>query len=291
MNDKKEIVVISGKGGTGKTTITACLADILNQKIIVDADVDAANLHILLKPEFVSANDFKGKPVAYIDSTLCTSCGLCKELCRFNAIEIKNGDYQVNEISCDGCDLCNIACPVEAIEMKEQVVGQWFTAQTRLGNFTYARLIPGAENSGNLVTMVRHQANLIAKDKKIKTILIDGPPGIGCTVISAISGTDLAIIVTEPTFSGISDLKRIYDLTKHFNIKTGIVVNRFDINLQNTKIIEEFADKNGIRIFAEIPHSDCVIKEITESRIPSRKCKSLSAEIRKLKEIIDQELL
>ncbi len=291
MIDKKEIVVISGKGGTGKTTITACLADILDQIIIADADVDAANLHILLKPENLTKRNFKGKPIAYIDSTICTSCGLCKELCRFNAIDYNDNFYKINEISCDGCGLCKIACPVAAIEMKEQVVGQWFTANTEFGYFTYARLIPGAENSGNLVAMVRHQANLIARDKKIKTILIDGPPGIGCPVIAAISGTDLAIIVTEPTFSGISDLKRIYDLTKHFNIPSGIVVNRFDINLQNTKIIEEFADKNGMKIFARIPHLDCIINEIAESKIPSRKCKSLSAEIGKLKKNIDKELL
>ncbi len=291
MKNKKEIVVVSGKGGTGKTTITACLAEALGNKIIADADVDAANLHILLKPENIKGSKFRGKPIASIDTDVCTSCGLCQELCRFNAIDHQTNAYKIDDISCDGCGLCKIACPVNAIEMNEQIVGEWFTAGTEWGDFAYARLIPGAENSGNLVTMVRHQANLMAREKKIKTILIDGPPGIGCPVIAAISGSDLAIIVTEPTVSGISDFERIYGLTEHFNIPAGIVINRFDINLHNTKKIEEFAEKKGIKVFARIPHSDCIMREIAESSIPFRKCKSLYTEIVKIKEIIEQDSL
>jgi MinD superfamily P-loop ATPase len=291
MNDIKEIVVISGKGGTGKTTITACLADTMKNKIIVDADVDAANLHLLLRPKIKAETDFIGKPVAQINQNLCTNCGICQELCRFNAIEYVNHNYKVDEISCDGCGLCKIACSTEAIMMKEQIVGKWFISKTEIGDFVYARLIPGAENSGNLVTMVRHQAKLLATKNSFNNILIDGPPGIGCTVTSAISGTNLALIVTEPTFSGINDLKRIFELTKHFNIKSGIIINRFDINPLNTKKIEAYAFKNKLKIFSKIPHLDCVLKEISKANIPSRNCSSLNSEIEKIQELITKERL
>lgn len=290
MSDKKEIVVVSGKGGTGKTTIISCLIAALDSPIIVDADVDAANLYILLKPEGLHGHEFAGKPVAAIDPGKCTSCGLCEQLCRFGAIKATSEGYQVDEVSCDGCGLCHIACPVAAVEMREQIVGQWYDSSTRYGQFIHARLTPGAENSGNLVAKVRSQANLVAKKNGGKLIVIDGPPGIGCPVIAAISGTDLAILVTEPTLSGISDLKRIYELTQHFKIPSGIVINRFDINSDNTRIIEEFADYKGIKIFAKIPHSDCIIREITAANIPSQKCKPLLKEIEKLKTIINQEL-
>ena len=290
MRKIKEIVVISGKGGTGKTTVTACLADIMPDKIVVDADVDAANLYILMKPRNIRGTYFKGKSLAEINTGLCISCDLCKELCRFHAIDIINSQYKVDHFSCDGCGLCKIACPTNAIEMKEQIVGKWFTSQTEFGDFVYARLTPGAENSGNLVTMVKHQAKLTAEEKKIKTLLIDGPPGIGCPVISAISGSDLAIILTEPTYSGISDLKRVFDLTTHFSLKSGIVINRFDINLENTKDIETFAERKGVPVIAKIPHSQCIIEEISKCNLPSRNCKLFSRQVEKINEYIETEL-
>lgn len=291
MRKIREIVVISGKGGTGKTTVTACLADIMPEKIIVDADVDAANLYILMKPENIRGTNFKGKSVAEINMDLCVSCDLCKELCRFHAIDIIDSHYQVDRFSCEGCGLCKIACPTNAIEMKEQMVGKWFTSETEFGDFVYARLNPGAENSGHLVTMVKHQAKLTAEKKKIKTLLIDGPPGIGCPVISAISGSDLAIILTEPTYSGISDLKRIFDLTTHFNLKQGIVINRFDINHENTKDIESFAKEKGVPVIAKIPHSQCIIEEISMCNLPSRSCKLLSRQVEKIYGYIEVELI
>jgi MinD superfamily P-loop ATPase len=291
MKNFKEIVVISGKGGTGKTTITASLADILPDKIIVDADVDAANLYILLKPGKIRDKDFTGKSRAQINRDVCTSCNLCRELCRFRAIEFIDSHYQVAPYSCEGCSLCKIACPVQAIEMKSQVVGKWFVSDTEFGNFVYARLTPGAENSGSLVTMVRFQAKLAAVKNEIKTILIDGPPGIGCPVTAAITGVDLAIIVTEPTYSGISDLQRVFDLTDHFKIKTGIVINRFDINPGNTKKVESFAKEKGIPVFARIPHLQCIMEEISKSNLPSRKCKSLAQSIEKIYEQIKNVLL
>jgi MinD superfamily P-loop ATPase len=291
MKNFKEIVVISGKGGTGKTTITAALADIIPGKIVADADVDAANLYILLKPANIRDKDFIGKSKAQINRDLCTDCGLCRELCRFHAVELVDGHYRVDVHSCEGCGLCKIACPVQIIEMKEQVVGKWFVSETEFGDFVYARLIPGAENSGSLVTMVRFQAKLAAVKKDIKTILIDGPPGIGCPVTAAITGVDLAIIVTEPTYSGISDLQRVFDLTKHFKIKSGIVINRYDINPGNTKKIESFAREKGIPVFAKIPHSECIMEEISKSSLPSRKCKSLARATEKIYEHIKNELL
>jgi MinD superfamily P-loop ATPase len=291
MKKVKEIVVISGKGGTGKTTLTAALADIIPGKVIVDADVDAANLYILLKPKNIRATDFTGKSTAKIDRDECTSCNLCRELCRFHAVNIEDGDYVIDHFSCDGCGFCRIACPVQAIKMEEQIVGKWLIADTEYGDFVYARLVPGAENSGNLVTMVRHQSKLIAEEKNIDTILIDGSPGIGCPVTAAISGTDLAIIVTEPTYSGISDLQRVFELTSHFSIKSGIVINRFDINPENTKKIAAFAREKGIPVFARIPHSHCVIDEITNSRLPSRKCKELSQPVEKIYDHLKRELL
>jgi MinD superfamily P-loop ATPase len=291
MRKIKEIVVISGKGGTGKTTVTASLADLMPDKIVVDADVDAANLYILMKPENIKGTNFRGKSIAEINTDLCVSCDRCKELCRFHAIEIINSHYKVDHFSCDGCGLCQIACPTNAIKMKEQVVGEWFTSQTEFGDFVYARLIPGAENSGHLVTMVKHQAKLKAEEKGIETLLIDGPPGIGCPVISAISGADLAIILTEPTYSGISDLQRVFDLTTHFGVTTGIVINRFDINQKNTKDIEIFAEGKGVPVIAKIPHSQCIIEEISACNVPSRSCKRFSQQVKKMHEYIKTEFI
>lgn len=291
MKKFKEIVVISGKGGTGKTTITACLADIIPDKIIADADVDAANLYILLKPGNIRDKDFTGKSRAEINRDLCTNCNLCMELCRFHAVEYIDGHYRVDPFSCEGCELCKIACPAQAIEMKDQVVGKWFVSDTEFGDFVHAHLIPGAENSGSLVTMVRFQAKMAAVKRNIKTILIDGPPGIGCPVTASITGVDLAIIVTEPTYSGISDLQRVFDLTRHFNVKSGIVINRFDINPGNTKKVESFAKEKRVPVFAKIPHLECIMEEISKSNLPSRKCKNLARPIEKIYEHIKNLLL
>jgi MinD superfamily P-loop ATPase len=289
MKKVKEIVVISGKGGTGKTTVTASLADLIPGKIIVDADVDAANLYLLLNPEHTQGTDFIGKPTARIDADMCTSCGRCKELCRFDAINIIDEQYIVDDFSCDGCGLCEIACPVKAVQMNPQVVGKWFVSRTPLGDFVHARLIPGAENSGSLVTKVRQQAKQAAEEKKIEALLIDGPPGIGCPVIAAAAGAHLAVMVTEPTYSAINDLKRLLKLTTHFRVKSCIVINRFDINRENTRQIENFAQNKGVPVIARIPHSRCVMEEIAKSSIPSRKCSTLSREVEKIYEYIKNE--
>lgn len=276
MGKPKEIVVLSGKGGTGKTTVTSALARLIPSKIIADTDVDAANMYILMDPEKYRTEKFRGKSVAVIEESKCISCNICKEKCRFDAIEIINGKYKVDSLSCDGCTLCSLACPADAIEMKKQFVGEWYLSDTKYGDFVYARLDPGAENSGNLVTMVKHQAKLQAEKKNIELVLIDGPPGIGCPVIASLSGADFVIVVTEPSLSGISDLKRMLKLAEHFKVKSGIVINKFDINENNCRSIEKFAVGKGVEIMAKIPHSYCIIREISKRNIPFDNCRDLS---------------
>jgi MinD superfamily P-loop ATPase len=283
-----EIVIISGKGGTGKTTIAASLADIIPDKIVIDADVDAANLYLLMSPENIRGTDFKGKSLAVINREICVSCNRCRELCRFHAIAVKDGYYQVDDLSCEGCGLCEIACPVKAVEMHEQVVGQWFTADTAFGNFIYARLKPGAENSGNLVVKVKQEGKQRAEEKGKGFILVDGPPGIGCPVIAAVSGAHLAIIVTEPTYSGISDLERVFVLVNHFGITCGIVINRWDINPENTRKIEDFAHEKGVPVYARIPHSSCIIDAISRGKLPARACKVLAREVEQIYKYIQK---
>ncbi len=290
MNKPKEIVVLSGKGGTGKTTITSSLAETIRNKIIADADVDAANMYILMDPENIKGEDFKGKSIAEIDGNGCINCGICQNLCRFDAVDIINGQYKIDPLSCDGCTLCALGCPENVIEMKQQIVGRWFTSDTKYGNFIYARLHPGAENSGNLVTMVKHQAKLIAETKQSEFILVDGPPGIGCPVTSALSGADYAVLVTEPSMSGISDLERIVKLSDHFNVKSGIVINKFDINSDNCKKIEKFAKDNNIEILGKVPHSFCIIKEISKKNIPLGKCEDLKKPLMEIHEKIMRSL-
>lgn len=282
MDKLKEIVVISGKGGTGKTTVASALAGIIKDKVIVDADVDASNMYLLLHPSKIRSHEFRGKSIAVIDNSKCTSCDLCRTHCRFNAIDVVEEDYKVDPISCDGCTLCELVCPSDAITMQDQIVGKWNISNTELGDFVYARLNPGAENSGNLVTMVRHQAKLIAKEKSIDTIVIDGPPGIGCPVTSSLSGTTFAVVVTEPSLSGISDMKRVLDVAKHFNIPTGIVINRYDVNLENSDDIEKFAEGLNIPVLAKIGHSSCIMDEISKGKLPHEKCNELREAVVKI---------
>lgn len=290
MDRPKEIVILSGKGGTGKTTIAASLAVLFKNKIIADADVDAANMYILMNPAKTSSSDFTGQPVASIDSRKCINCGICSGLCRFGAINITNGQHQIDLLSCDGCTLCSIACPEKAIKMTPETVGNWFCSETEFGTFIHARLNPGGENSGNLVTMVKHQAKLKAESEKRNIILIDGPPGIGCPVISSLSGADYALIVTEPSISGLSDLKRIIGLSNHFKIKSGIVINKYDINLENSEKIESFAGENNIDILGKIPHSFCIISEISAKRIPIHRCPELKEPVTLICEKIEDIL-
>lgn len=289
LNIKKEVVIISGKGGTGKTTITSSLSKLIDKKIIVDADVDAADMFILLKPKIIKKELFKGKSIARIDYSICTSCGLCKQLCRFDAINFKNNKYEINEFLCDGCTLCELACPVNAIKMEQQTVGEWYISETQWGDMIHAKLYPGAENSGNLVTMIKIQADRLSREKNISLVIIDGPPGIGCPVTSALSGANYAIIVTEPTMSAIHDMKRALKTAQHFKIETGIVINKYDINEEKLLEIENFAKDKGIEIIGKIPFDKCIVDSQINLKtiIEDEKCKHIWNNIEKIKEKIE----
>jgi len=251
----KEIVVISGKGGTGKTSIASSLFALSENSVAGDCDVDAADLFIVLDPEIVEKNDFYSGKVARINKEKCTNCGICQELCRFDSISLKYGTHYIDEGECEGCKVCVEFCPEKAIDFIDRLCGQWFVSNTRIGPFVHAKLGIGAENSGKLVTLVRKEAKKIAVEKKADHIIIDGPPGIGCPVIASVTGSDAVLIVTEPTLSGFHDLKRVLSLTKHFGIKTAVVVNRWDVNSELTDNIEQYAQSEGALIAGRVAYN------------------------------------
>jgi MinD superfamily P-loop ATPase len=254
----KEIVVISGKGGTGKTTIVASLAALAKSKVMVDCDVDAADLDLLLHPITKEKQEFWSGQKAIIDQEKCTRCGLCEDICRFNAIK----EFQVNPISCEGCGFCYHICPDEAIIMEENLAGSWFVSETRYGPLVHARLGVAQENSGKLVATVRKQANNIAEEQRLDLILSDGPPGIGCPVISSIAGVNLAVVVTEPTLSGIYDLKRVIGVCRHFSVPTIVCINKYDLNEDNTRQIKDYCNDESIDIAVEIPYDNVVTEAL-----------------------------
>jgi len=256
----KEIVVISGKGGTGKTTIVASLAVLVKSKVMVDCDVDAADLFLLLQPVTQERQEFWSGYKAVIDKDKCTQCGLCQDLCRFDAIN----DFQVDIISCEGCGFCYRVCPEEAITMQENLSGSWFTSDTRYGPLVHARLGIAQENSGKLVSMVRQQAKSIAEKQEVDYILSDGPPGIGCPVISSISGVNLAVIVTEPTLSGIHDLDRAISVCQHFNVPVIVCINKYDLNEDNSHQIENYCYSQRIEVASKIPFDNVVTEALVQ---------------------------
>ncbi|HJX30252.1 MAG TPA: ATP-binding protein [Thermodesulfobacteriota bacterium] len=258
----KQLTVISGKGGTGKTTITAAFAALAKNKVMADADVDAADLHLILTPSIEKEEDFYGGRVPCLDKNLCDECRLCIEHCRFEAIQ----DFVIDLIACEGCGVCAQICPKNAIAMKDNLCGRWFISQTRFGPLVHARLGIAQENSGKLVTLVRQQARLIAEKEKRDYIIIDGPPGIGCPVISSIGGVDLVLAVTEPTLSGIHDLERILGVARHFKVPAMVCVNKSDINPENTTRIRQYCDKNDIRMVGEIPYDRAVIQAMVAGK-------------------------
>ena len=245
----KQIVVISGKGGTGKSVITGSFASLAKNKVMADCDVDAADLYLLLHPAVKETHEFSGGKTAFIDESRCTQCGKCQEVCRFEAID----NYVVDPISCEGCGICFHICPERAIKMVDNLSGKWFVSETKYGPFVHAKLGVAEENSGKLVTLVRQNAKLIAEKGKKDFVIIDGPPGIGCPVIASLSGVDIALIVTEPTLSGIHDLERIAGVAHHFGIKSLVCINKYDLNLVVTRKIEEYCRHNNIELVGEIP--------------------------------------
>ena len=226
----KQLTVISGKGGTGKTSITASLAVLAKNVVVADCDVDAPDLHMLLHPQIIEKQPFKGSKLAAIEESKCTKCGLCHKICRFNAISDK---LTVDSIGCEGCGVCAMICPVAAITLKERVSGNAYISKIPQGFMSHALLNPGEANSGKLVTLVRQNAKNIAITQKLDVIIIDGSPGIGCPVIASITGVDAALVVTEPTLSGIHDLKRVLGLLNHFKVTPFVCINMYDINPSN----------------------------------------------------------
>lgn len=238
----KELVVISGKGGTGKTSMVAAFASLARNHVLADCDVDAADLHLILAPEVRTRQEFRAGHEAYIDMSACTGCGWCLSRCRFDAIRCGQSEgritYSVDPLACEGCGVCVDTCPPKAIRFPERVAGEWFVSDTRLGPMVHARLGIAAENSGKLVSLVRQQAKQLAEDQGKDLILIDGPPGIGCPVIASITGASLVLVVTEPTLSGRHDLERVIELARHFRIPVAICVNKWDLNSDMTEAIE-----------------------------------------------------
>lgn len=261
----KQLVIISGKGGTGKTIITASIATLAQNKVIADCDVDAADLYLLLHPKVQETHQFIGGKKARIDVEKCNLCGECVETCRFDAIaEKQDGEIIIDPISCEGCGTCSYICPIEAIEMKKNASGKWFVSRTKYGPFVHARLGIGEENSGKLVTEVRKKAKEIADKNNLDFVIIDGPPGIGCPVISSLSGTDLALVVTEPTLTGIHDMERVVQMAQHFKTQTACCINKYDLNLQNSIEIERWCKKHSISLVGKIPFDEEVTKSMVQ---------------------------
>lgn len=260
----KEVVVISGKGGTGKTSITASFGYLAKDRIVMaDCDVDAADMHLLFQADHAVTNDFYSGELALIDPQKCTSCGICKEECRFNAINNEDGIYKVNPLRCEGCGLCGHMCPEEAIQMEKVNSGEYYISDTRAGfTMVHARLSIGAANSGKMVARVKEQARNVAEKEGRSLILVDGSPGIGCPVISSISGASHVILVTEPSYSGFSDLKRVVTLIENFHLPASCIINKSGLNSDISMKIKAFLDRKSIELLSEIPYSNSFSKAI-----------------------------
>ena len=263
----RQLVILSGKGGTGKTTVAAALAHLASQElslVMADADVDAANLELVLDPTKLEEHKFKGGHLAVIAPDECTACGICAEVCRFEAVLPGEESYRVDSLACEGCASCHYQCPEEAIRMEEQQAGLWFRSDTRFGPLFHAHLFAGQENSGKLVTLVKQQGRLLALDTEAKLLLVDGPPGIGCPVISASAGADMALHVVEPTISGAHDLERILGTTDHFGVPSLVAINKADLNEARSDEIAEFCTERGIKVVGRIPYDNVVTEAMVQ---------------------------
>ena len=258
----KELVIISGKGGTGKTSITAAFAALAENAVLADCDVDAADLHLILQPDIKQHNDFVGGKIAVVNPEKCTGCGYCFECCKFNAVKMADSKrtFEVDEHFCEGCKVCVEFCPVKAIDFVEAINGQWFVSNTRFGPMVHARLGIAEENSGKLVSLIRKEAKKIAAAKNKNLLIVDGSPGTGCPVIASIGGADLVLVVTEPTLSGQHDLKRVIELTKHFDIPTAVCINKYDINKDIALEIAADAETHDACVLGMIRYDKAITK-------------------------------
>ncbi len=271
----KQLVILSGKGGTGKTTVAAALAhlasgelstDALYPLVLADADVDAANLELVLDPVKQEEHDFRSGQLAVIDPKECTACGICAKVCRFDAVIPGDEAYRVESLPCEGCASCYYQCPDEAIRMEEQHAGMWFRSDTRFGPLFHAHLFAGQENSGKLVTLVKQQGRLRALDTGAELLVVDGPPGIGCPVISASAGANMALHVVEPTVSGVHDLERIMGTTDHFGVPSLVAINKADLNMARCEEIAVFCAERGVQIVGRIPYDTVVTEAMVQGR-------------------------
>lgn len=265
----KQLVILSGKGGTGKTTVAAALGHLASQErtvVLADADVDAANLELVLAPQVQEEHPFLGGQRAIIDPQACTACGLCAEACRFDAVIPGEETYRVDPQACEGCAACFYRCPVGAIRMEEQQAGLWFRSETRFGPLFHAYLFAGQENSGKLVTMVKQQARLLALDEGRDLLLVDGPPGIGCPAIASLAGADLALLVVEPTVAGVHDLERALGTARHFGVPALICLNKADLNPARAREVEAFCLAEGLPLVGEIPFDIMVTEAMVQGQ-------------------------
>jgi MinD superfamily P-loop ATPase len=265
----KQLVVLSGKGGTGKTTVAAALAHMASRElpiVLADADVDAANLELVLDPTKQEEHGFIGGQLAVIDPEKCTACGVCAEVCRFDAVLPGDEAYQVDPLACEGCASCSYQCPEEAIRMEEQQAGLWFRSDTRFGPLFHAHLFAAQENSGKLVTLVKQQARLRGLDTGAALVLVDGPPGIGCPVISASAGMDLALHVVEPTVSGVHDLERIMGTTDHFGVPSLVLINKADLNPTRSEEIAAYCAGRSVEVVGRVPYDDVVTEAMVQGQ-------------------------
>ncbi len=266
----KQLVILSGKGGTGKTSVAAAFSHLAAEGpdqisvVLADADVDAANLELVLAPRVLMREDFWGGQLAIIDQATCTSCGECVDACRFDAIHESSGHYAVDPIACEGCASCVYQCPNGAITMEDQVAGQWFRSESRFGPLFHAELYPAQENSGKLVTMIKQHARLLALDEGHELVIVDGPPGIGCPVISAASGADLALIVAEPSIAGVHDMQRILHTTDHFGVRALVCINKADLYPDGSAEITSFCQDNNYELIGTIPYDIGVTEAMTQ---------------------------
>lgn len=282
----KQIVFISGKGGTGKSTLVSSLSILVQDKMLADCDVDAPNLHILLKGELIKKADYYGAKEAMIDTTLCIKCGLCREACRFGAI---SEEFKMIPMKCEGCGSCTLVCPQGAIRLDEVKTGETFVSSTSRGTFSHALLDIGAEGSGKLVTEVRKNVNNYTKNEE--WLLIDGSPGIGCVVIASITGADAVVVVCEPTKSGQSDMERVLGVAKHFEIPAYVCINKYDLNMEVTLEIEEFCKRSGYPVIGKIPFDPSIVKALQEFKTPVEVGNSkITNEIKSIWKKLDNEM-
>jgi len=259
----KELVIISGKGGTGKTSLVAAFASLAENKVLCDADVDAADLHLVTAPDIKERHDFQSGNTAIINQDTCTQCGLCRDLCRWDTI---SENFVVDPIECEGCGVCYYFCPEEAIDFPVNTCGEWFISNTRFGPMAHARLGIAEENSGKLVTLIRQEGKKLAEEKNLDLLLTDGPPGVGCPVIASLGGATAVLIVTEPTVSGKHDMERVAELAAFFKIPTMVCVNKFDLNPDMGRAIESFARERDIGVTGRIPFDPAFTRAMVQGK-------------------------